>query len=207
MIYFDIETTCNDASIQFMKEPRAPKNYKDPEKIAKSIASQKQEQIEKAALDPDHGKIIAIAIKEDDGEIVPKVIGVDVENEIQLINWFWRKFAEHRSYSCGYNILGFDLPYLLRRSFALNIKLPEQAPILARYRTTPILDLMAVFYNWERATKGLKWICKRYGIVNDLPDFDGSEVANMGLDSVRMYVANDVYLVYELWKRMKGVYF
>jgi len=48
----------------------------------------------------------------------------------------------------------------MRRSFALGIK-SSIIPNLAKYRTSPTLDLMMVLYNWGRA-KSLKWVCRRY---------------------------------------------
>jgi len=112
-------------------------------------------------------------------------------------------------YAAGYNIIGFDLPMLQRRSFALAVKpgllsLPAISP--AKYRTQPILDLMGVLYNWDRS-RGLKWVCKRYGIPNPLPDLDGSMVGEMDRATLRKYVANDVNLTIQLYRWMQGVYF
>ena len=64
---------------------------------------------------------------------------------------------------------------------------------------------MAILYNWGQA-KGLKWVCKRYGIKNPLPDLDGSQVVNMDPEKLHKYAANDVFLVVELYKRTCGVY-
>ena len=114
-------------------------------------------------------------------------------------------YASENSQSCGYNIIGFDLPYLMRRSFALGIK-PPMVPDLRRYQTHPTLDLMMVLYNWQNF-KGLKFVAQRYGLINPLPDLDGSQVKDMDPDTLRAYVENDVNLVYQLYKRMQGVYF
>ena len=94
--------------------------------------------------------------------------------------------------------------HFLRRSFDLGIQVPIQ-PQLSKFRIDPTLDLMAILYNWGQA-KGLKWICKRYGIKNPLPDLDGSQVVNMDPETLRKYAGNDVFLVVELYKRMCGVY-
>lgn len=197
---FDIETESNPKALEFMPEPSAPSNYKNPESIAKYVEAKKQEWIEGAALDPDYGRIVAIAIQEDE-----RPIQFLLEDEVDMIEWFWRAYEYHKGFSCGYNILNFDLPYLLRRSFALGIK-PTRLPNLARYRTHPTLDLMAVLYNWGQA-KSLKWVCRRYGIENPLPGLDGSKVKEMDAETLEKYVCNDVRLTYELWKRMRGIYF
>jgi len=77
---------------------------------------------------------------------------------------------------------------------------------MAKYRTEPTIDLMGILYNWGQA-KSLKWVCKRYGINNPLPDLDGSKVKDMDAETLRAYSANDVYLVVQLYEKMQGVYF
>ncbi|MBN1874244.1 MAG: hypothetical protein JXA33_08430, partial [Anaerolineae bacterium] len=109
---------------------------------------------------------------------------------------------------CGYNIIGFDFPVIMRRAFALDAKPAGvfNKVVLAKYRTDPILDLMGVLYNWDKA-RGLKWVCKRYGIPNPLPDLNGSMAAEMDRDTLRKYVGNDVNMTFRLYRKMQGVYF
>lgn len=204
MIFFDIETESNPDAIQYIDKPTAPSNYKDEEKIAAYVEEKMQELIERAPLDPDYGKIVAIGVKENADPIHALIAGIDVETEEALLKWFWNKYKSHNGVSCGYNILGFDLPYLMRRSFALGVPLGCTVN-LAKYRSYPTVDVMALLYNWSYS-KGLKWVAKRYNLDNPLPDVDGSMVAEMDPDMLRLYVTNDVYLVYQLYQRMKGVY-
>ena len=203
MLFFDIETEANPDAIQFMPERQAPGNYKDEAKIAAYIAEKKAEQVERAALDADYGRIVAIGWKENDGEIGSYLIANNTERD--MLRGFWEKFRVQYGKSCGYNITGFDLPYILRRSFELSVK-PTIIPSLAKYRVGPTFDLMAILYNWGPA-KGLKFVAQRYGLDNPLPDLDGSQVATMDPETLRAYVENDVNLVYQLYKRMEGVYF
>jgi hypothetical protein len=79
-------------------------------------------------------------------------------------------------------------------------------PRLAKYQTYPTIDLMGVLYNWGQA-KGLKWVCKRYGIENPLPDLDGSKVKDMDQETLIKYSINDVKLIVDLYKKMDGIYF
>ena len=209
MLFFDIETESNPDALELMPEPQAPGNYKDEAKIAAYIAEKKAEQTERAALDADYGRIVAIGWREEGGPIGTKprtgswLIADNTESDI--IGGFWSKLYQHNGMSCGYNIIGFDLPYLLRRSFDLGVK-PSIIPDLRRYQTRPTLDLMMVLYNWQNF-KGLKFVAERYGLDNPLPDLDGSQVATMDPETLRAYVENDVNLVYQLYKRMEGVYF
>lgn len=205
ILFFDIETEANEEALKFIPEPTAPGNYKDEEKIASYITEKKAEQVEKAALDADYGKIIAIGVQFNDTRDAV-LLGDDGYNtEKDLIGSFWSLFYEARGMCCGYNIIGFDLPYLMRRSFDLGIKIQSQ-PVLAKYRTNPTLDLMGVLYNWGTA-KSLKFVAERYGIPNPLPELDGSQVAGMDSDTLRKYVMNDVDMVVALYNKMRGIYF
>jgi hypothetical protein len=206
ILFFDIETIANPEAVALLPEPSAPTNYKDADKILQYISEKKADQITQAPLDADLGKIISISLQSGiDSQIEVHLAGdLETRTERDLIRWFWTSFARADGRSCGYNILGFDLPYLLRRSFALGIQVPIQ-PQMSKYRIDPTIDLMAILYNWGPA-KGLKWVCKRYGIINPLPDLDGSKVATMDTEILRKYAGNDVYLVVELYKRMCGVY-
>jgi DNA polymerase elongation subunit (family B) len=206
MLFFDIETRANPQTINFMEKPNAPSNYKDPEKIQAYVDKKMEEQIEKAALDADFGQIVAIGVKEDDGEIMSWVANSSrVGDEKDALIWFWQKLKMHTGYCCGYNIINFDLPYLMRRSFDLGIEIPF-LPDLRRYSTQPTLDLMMVLYNWS-GYKSLKFVAERYGLDNPLPELEGSQVENMDAETLKLYVENDVSLVYQLYQKMNGIYF
>ena len=207
VLFFDIETEANAEALEMIPEPKAPANYKDADKIAAYIADKKAETLSTAPLDADLGKIIAISTQVGTGSVPETYMlgGYFHKSESDLIANFWNLFSICKGRTCGYNIIGFDLPYIMRRSFDLNIKVPF-APVLAKFRTEPTIDLMAILYNWGQA-KGLKWVCKRYGIPNRLPDLDGSQVATMDWETLRTYSANDVLLTVELFRRMNGIYF
>lgn len=206
MLFFDIETRANPLTINFMEQPSAPSNYKDQEKIDAYIDRKMEEQIEKAALDADFGKIVAIGIKEDNNPIESWVTGSSqIGDERDALIWFWQKLKIHGGYCCGYNIIGFDLPYLMRRSFDLGVELPI-LPDLRHYSTHPTLDLMMVLYNWS-GYKSLKFVAERYGLDNSLPGLEGSQVKNMDAETLKAYVENDALLVYQLYQKMNGIYF
>lgn len=203
MLFFDIETEAHPEAVQFIDEPSAPGNYKDPDKIAAYVAEKKAELIDRAALDPDYGRIVAIGYKVDDQPTDSRLV-VGGYEEWELLDRFWDLFFESEGVCCGYNIIGFDLPYLLKRSFDLGVRVPL-TPDLRKYQHHPTCDLMGILYNWGQA-KSLKWVAKRYGLPNPLPDLDGSQVKDMDADTLRAYVENDVNLVFTLYKKMKGVY-
>ncbi|NIN00530.1 MAG: hypothetical protein GTO24_21340 [candidate division Zixibacteria bacterium] len=191
-------------------------------------AFKRDEALAKAPLDHDLGKIRTIGAASNDGEIavgivwkdedesVPKTFGnqknryafqvVPYENEAELIDAFWHNAVNHRLRMVGYNILNFDIPYLLRRSLDLGLWVPPKLN-LRRYQIEPICDLMQILAHWDsRRYKSLKFICNRYGIENPMPDIDGSMVATLNDPMTCRYQASDVHIIRELWKRMDGVY-
>lgn len=215
-LFFDIECCANPENVALMPEPviEAPANYKDPAKIAEYVAEKtaatKAAAIEKAALDPDYGRILSIGYSYC-GPIHVRVVGEEYDGipltETELVANFWEYFAEMRGYCVGYNILGFDLPYLLRRSLYLGVRVP-MLPNLSRYRTEPVTDLMMCLCNWDTyKAKGLKQMARLLGIPNNCPDVDGSKVKDLDAETLRAYQESDVRLTMELYNRMNGVYF
>ncbi len=211
ILFFDIETAANPDALALMPDPKPPANLKDPEKIKAAIAEKKAEQVAQAALDPDYGQIVAIAYQVGFcGE--PQVVKIGSGNnltpntyEIDIVAAFWENFAKVFGRCCGYNILNFDLPYLLRRSMAFGIK-PSIVPTLAKYRIDPVFDLYQILYNWQPG-KGLKTVAKLYGIPVPAGDLDGSQVAAMDAETLKGYVLSDLQVTVKLFKKMNSVYF
>lgn len=121
---------------------------KDPEKIAAKISAARQkhedavadyetktavakityekELIDRAALSPLTGRIIAIGYKSEKGKAIKIARSENCEREI--VAEFWRKFESCNQQSrriVGHNIFGFDLPFLIRRSWLLDVAIPD----------------------------------------------------------------------------------
>lgn len=217
-IYIDIETTGNAGIIQFLPEPTPPGNYKKPESIARWVDEAKQKQIAKAALDLDAARIISIAVAKDDGEPMGWAIPDDKRQnsleEAAIIGSFWDwvagdVFAGDAVRFIGYNIRNFDLPILLRRTWQLGIAPPLNiAPMITR-TSAQVVDLMeALYHNGYTGTRyrGLKTVCKMYGIENSMPDADGSMVDELSAGELLAYNLNDVALTQRLAQITKGHY-
>jgi len=203
-LFFDIETKVNPDALEYMPEPKAPGNLKDPEKIAAAIAEKKNDWIEGAPLDADYGKIEAIAWSEGVYEDPVVAVVKDDITEARIIAGFWKAFERCGGNCVGYNILSFDLPYLIRRSFYYGIKTPRYIN-LAKFRTEPVTDLFAILYNWAPG-KSLKFLAKRYDLINLVPDLDGAHVKDMDTAELGIYVKSDLYLTIQLFMRMNGSY-
>ena len=187
MLLFDIETLARPEAVSQLPTPEAPSTYKDPAKIADYIERKRADQFAAAALDPDTARVTCIAWRDAekrDAEIEVYALNVngddeaklrvpagvratiypdnESEHESEILIRFWNALTEHQGCSTGYNILGFDFPFLLRRSMALGVR-PTVLPHLARYQNAPTRDLYGLLYNWQPG-KGLKTVCELYGI-------------------------------------------
>lgn len=206
-LFFDIETIANEKVLPIMPAPKAPANLKDPVKIAAALEEAKAEMIDKMPLDSDYGKIKLITFQVGfKGE--PQAIYADNEQEEgQCLLEFWRAYIECGGRSVGFNILAFDLPFVVKRSMALGIR-PSILPNLVKYRSEPTTDLYMLLCGWDyRGGHKLKWIAKRYGIEVPYPDVDGSMVGQMSREVLVRYGLSDLAVTIDLFNMMNGYYF
>jgi hypothetical protein len=124
-------------------------NYDD------ACESAKQDHITKlldsAALSPITGRVLAIGLKRAGGS---RVVVVDCSNEAEALANFWEQYQRCRKSGetmIGFNIFGFDLPFLIRRSWINNVDVPRTLLDKGRYWDSVFVDLMQV------------WSCGAYG--------------------------------------------
>lgn len=167
-LVFDVEAApIQDAAI-YLEPPTAPANYSKPEAIQKYVEKATADQLAKCALDIDLARIVAIGVlfDGDDAPIV-RLCGTEAE-EIEALVWFWslvRPYPFPRL--VGFNVCGYDLPLMLRRSLYLGVDAP---PIqIGKYRHPDIDDLMLdLSFDGSQKFRSLGFFCKRFGI--DVPD-------------------------------------
>jgi predicted PolB exonuclease-like 3'-5' exonuclease len=162
MIICDIETVAIDGAADYLEQPSAPSNYKDQAKIDAYIEEAKRKALDKAALDVDLCRIVAIGCWHNE---LTTVQLVKTENqERALLETLWAEFPDETF--VGFNILDFDLPVLLRRSLYLGVKAPKID--VGKYRHDRVIDLMQVLaFDGKLTYRGLDFYCKRFGIPND----------------------------------------
>lgn len=150
---FDIETAPLDDDALRAMEPEfeAPANYKNPEKIADYIAEARAKWKEKAALSPLTGRVIMFPCLRSGDDPVVDIIGGDGQDwseqaERVLLGTAWSRIeqaAADGALLCGWNTHRFDVPFLLRRSWALGVPVPRVA--LMRRLGLPWVDGMLEF--------------------------------------------------------------
>jgi len=200
---FDIETIADEKKKEYIPEPTAPANYKDIVKIEEYKKTAKETIINEMALDYDYSKICALGYSTAFNDPEHTIhLCPDATSEIKAIEDFWE--VARYSTLIGFNILAFDLPIILRRSWALKI------PPTVHYKKYDdrIIDLMLLLYpNSKQKYKSLKNICKIYGIENSCPGIDGSMVKELSQPLLKQYLASDITLTQSLANKMKGYYF
>jgi DNA polymerase elongation subunit (family B) len=181
-LVFDCETGVIDGATRFMEtftEKDAPKNYKDPEAIAKWVAKKNQAQLEKTSLDIDLARIVAIAYWHV-GLPFPDGIEVKVasseDSEARLLSWFAEALRSEAGGSrtlVGHNILDFDIPLVMRRALYLGVKFPDIN--IDRYRS-PHKDIQQILsHNGKMTYRTKDFYCRRFGIAVEDP-MKGSDI-------------------------------
>jgi hypothetical protein len=208
MLIWDIETGPLDEEV--LAEQFVPKTKEEfvgaqrwkPETIEAKykdyLQTAKQEFINKAALDPTTGSVLAIGLKSDKGAAI-----LDSVNEEKLLVDFWKKAAECEAAGrslVGHNCLGFDLPFLMRRSWINGIDVPK---------LTVVKDTMKV---WACGAYG-EWIsldrlAKALGVGAKTEGITGADFARLwnGTEEqhkqAREYLIDDLNLTWAVANRL-----
>lgn len=118
-LYLDIETGPAPNASDYAPHFEAPGNYKDPIKIAAYIEEAKEKWTERAALFPESGRVLMVGMAEDDAE--PYTVWGDEKKIITETLDKIRQFLSKGARIYGYNIHGFDLPFLIKRAWILGL--------------------------------------------------------------------------------------
>ena len=204
-IIFDIETgPLPESELAALLPPFDPAevktgNIKDPDKIAAKVAeaeaNHRQEFIERAALDPLTGRVVAVGLLyPDSGEF--HVIGH--EDEAATLREFWdvcRGEQGRINQMVGFNTHLFDLPFLIRRSWKHRVPVPLGIR-RGRYWADEMLDLRDGWQLGDRQARGsLDAIAKHLGV--GAKNGDGKAFAGLWASDRAQavaYLRNDVQL-------------
>ena len=205
LLFFDIETAPMIGAADYIEPGDPPANYKDPDKIAAYIAAAQVKELEKAALDLDLCRVVAIGWALND-DAVQSVVNLP---EQDMLTAFWSDVREPGRTLVGFNCLGFDLPVLVRRSQYLG----EPVPYLniTKHRHPGILDVMQLlsFDGLVRA-RSQSFYCKRFNITggavaDTITGADIGRLVDAGeWDKVSAHVIADVEKARALYRRVTG---
>jgi len=205
-IIFDIETgPLPDIKLDaLMPEFEPAANLKDPDKIAADIAKKKAKFKEDAALSPLTGRVLAVGFQPDFGD--PPLILCD-DDEAKLLDSVWRHFrtagGTRRPTFVGFNILGFDLPFLVKRSWVNGVEIPPNVR-QGRYWSDWFVDLREIWQLGDRQAAGsLDAICRALGLGEK--NGSGADFARLWKEDREQavkYLLNDLDLTARLAARL-----
>lgn len=162
MLVLDIETgplpedQLADLIPPFDREAVTHKSW-GPEAIEKLRDKREAEHLEafmsKAALNAETGTVIVVGLRLVDRG-VSKLVHIDeatpTESDVLEATWNWLSKAVEQSHSIvTHNGIGFDLPFLVRRSFILGVSVPDWIHD-GRYFHKAIRDTMRMWFLGER---------------------------------------------------------
>ncbi|MBI4401321.1 MAG: ribonuclease H-like domain-containing protein [Nitrospirae bacterium] len=161
---------------------------------------------EKSAFDGTFSRIVCIGLIMFSDAMEPQgSVSWYGPNEKELLRKFWARMGQVRpALVITHNGLGFDLPFIKKRSIIHQVK-PSVEINLARFRTEPAYDTMAVWSNWE--TRGwIKLDVLARALNVETKSGSGKQVAEMwakGLGKeIAEYCLQDTYVTYACYCRM-----
>ena len=220
ILTLDIETVPNPATFEFLPEPKAAGNIKDPAKIAANIAEKKAAQREAAALDPLTGRVCCYAmVGTKDGALLETArcasdMTDDAEREV--VSEIMSVLGQEDTRLVTFNGVGFDMPFIYKRALILDIIPPTfgAPPLTAwtkRYAMDRHYDLMKCWTGWGTEYVSLNELASLI-LHERKTDIDVTTFAELmkvqeGRDKIAAYCLQDTRLTWRLFEKMQGVLF
>ncbi|MGH7232367.1 MAG: 3'-5' exonuclease [Nitrospiraceae bacterium] len=161
---------------------------------------------EKSSFDGTYSRIVCIGMIVLSDAMEPQgAISWYGANEKELLRQFWAKLAQLRpSLFITHNGLGFDLPFIKKRSIIQQVR-PSCEILLAKFRTEPVYDTMAVWSNWEiRGWVKLDVLAR--ALTVETKSGSGKQVGEMWVKGqgkdIAEYCLQDTYVTYACYCRM-----
>jgi hypothetical protein len=199
-VFTDIETAPHGDAERMLPEFKHNAGTNDADKRAAQIAEKRAKALADAALDPDLCRIVAIGAWWDN-EDTPRIIHcLDEGEERYALSDYWRTYRTIRhehpyTVIVGSNVLGFDLPVMVRRSLYLQVEVPMLER--GKYRHRDVIDLKSLLCDDDRlAWRSLEYYCRRFALDVPHDPIDGAQipalVAAGNWDAVREHLRCDL---------------
>jgi 3'-5' exonuclease len=194
-LFFDIETIpCDDEHREQYLEI-LQKKYGNDEKSEEEIVGS-------MSFDGTFGRIFCIGYIKDDG--VKQEKGMLRGDEKEILRSFW-KLVEDVNLYVGHNVLGFDFPFIYKRSVIIGVK-PSINLSLAKFRSFPIFDTQKEWSKWADNGASLDTVAKILGLPTSKDKMDGSMVwpyfQQGRLDEICEYCMKDVEVNRKVYYKM-----
>ena len=165
-VYFDIETIpAQDPAIkaELAAAVQAPGQYKKPESIAEWLKENRDREAEdawlKTSFDGGVGHCVCIGYAVDDGPVGHyHVEDTDRITEIAMLQAFFSHLTDiGHCKLVGHNVIGFDIPFLWKRTMVLNVKPPFNFPRNPKPWSEQVADTMLLWRNWQPPLVESQW--------------------------------------------------
>jgi len=169
-------------------------------------AARQDKEFERAAFDGTFSRIVCIGMLAFSDDMAPQqAVAWYGVHEKELLQQFWDWIGRHRpSLFITHNGLGFDLPFIKKRSIIHQVRPTVEIP-LAKFRTEPVYDTLAVWSNWEsRGWVKLDVLARALGV--ETKSGSGRQVAEMWHagpgKEIADYCLQDCYVTYACYSKM-----
>jgi hypothetical protein len=182
------------------------------QRVVAAHAAYVTELLDRAPLDATTGRVLAIGYS--DGE----QCGVDTSDEPQLLDRFWTKAAKAKTSGrslVGFNCQSFDIPFLVRRSWAHGLDVPLELVRDGKWPAKWIVDLRELWLlgqRWGECPSSLGHVAKFLGVGSKSADVSGGDFWRLWTsgdesqqDQARAYLLNDLRLTAGVARRL-GVF-
>lgn len=202
-IYIDIETGPANNAGEFEPEFKAPGNLKDPVKIEAAIAEKRAEWLDKLALSAVTGRVLAVGLAIEEGPVTL----ICEEDEGALLRHLWlvlREVPTAKDYRlCGWNLAGFDLPFLQRRSWIHGIQPPNWIYFSAQRPSYYHADLMKIWAGETLDRISLDTAARLFKLgAKTGSGKDFAELLKTDRDAAMAYLRQDIELTRKVAKAM-----
>lgn len=159
----------------------------------------------KAALSPLTGEVLAVGYLSTDNN--RKIL--DFGKEGDLLDHFWKQYEACRTQGrqlVGHNIYGFDIPFLIRRSWIASIDVPSYVIERGRYiDATTLVDTMQIWGCGQKAMVKLNALARAFGVGGKPDGVDGGMFADLlktNPEAAKAYLGNDLEMTRKVAERM-----
>ncbi len=173
---------------------------------ARAQREEQEKRYEQSSFDGTFSRIVCIGLLLFSDAMEPRgAVGWYGANERELLRQFWARLKDLRpALFITHNGLGFDLPFIKKRSIIHRVK-PSMDISLARFRTEPVFDTMAVWSNWDnRGWVKLDVLARALHV--ETKSGSGKQVADMWARgqgrAIAEYCLQDTYVTYACYQRM-----
>ncbi len=169
-------------------------------------AAQQDKDYERSSFDGTFSRIVCIGALVFSDSMEPQgAMAWYGGQEKELLRKFWAWMGQCRpALLITHNGLGFDLPFIKKRSIIHQVK-PTLEISLAKFRTEPVYDTLAVWSNWEsRGWVKLDVLARALGV--ETKSGSGKHVAEMWQagrgKEIADYCLQDCYVTYACYSKM-----